>query len=110
MSLADVQRAIGESDIRVYALGVDATDGRRGERLNVNALRRVADDTGGSTEIVSQPESIPGATARIAEDLRHQYWLAYSTNVQKDGRRHEIRVDARDRGMKVRARRSFTAN
>jgi Ca-activated chloride channel family protein len=110
LSLDEVQKAIGESDVRVYGIGVDATDGRRGERLNMKTLQRVADDTGGSTEIVADSAAIPAATARIADELRHQYLLSYSTNVPKDGRRHTIRVDVRGRGLRVRARRGFVVN
>jgi Ca-activated chloride channel family protein len=110
LSLDEVQKAIGESDVRVYGIGVDATDSRRGERLNMKTLQRVADDTGGSTEIVANSAAIPAATARIADELRHQYLLSYSTDVPKDGRRHTIRVDVRGRGLKVRARRGFVAN
>jgi len=110
LSLNEVQKAIGESDVRVYGIGVDATDGRPGERLNMKTLQRVADDTGGSTEIVQNSAAIPAATARIADELQHQYLLSYSTNVPKDGRRHTIRVDVRGRGLKVRARLGFIAN
>jgi Ca-activated chloride channel homolog len=110
LSLDEVQRAIGESDVRVYGIGIDATDGRAGERLNMKTLQRVADDTGGSTEVVTNSAAIPAATARIADELRHQYLLSYSTDVLKDGRRHAIRVDVRGRGLKVRARRGFVAD
>ena len=110
LSLAEVQKAIGESDVRVYGIGVDAADGRPGERLNMKTLQRVADDTGGRTEIVAHSAAIPAATARIADELRHQYLLSYSTDVPKDGRRHTIRLDVRGRGLKVRARRGFVAN
>ena len=109
LSLDEVQKAIGESDVRVYGLGVDAADSRPGERLNMKTLQRVADDTGGSTEVVTSSAAIPAATARIADELRHQYLLSYSTDVPKDGRRHAIRVDVRS-GLKVRARRGFVAN
>jgi Ca-activated chloride channel family protein len=105
--LDDVQKAIGESDVRVYGIGVDATDGRRGERLNMNTLRRVADDTGGRADAVVRAADIPAVTARIADELRHQYLISYSTTAPKDGRAHAIRVDVRGGGRKVRARRGF---
>jgi Ca-activated chloride channel family protein len=107
VSLDDVQKAIGESDVRVYGVGVDAPDARRGERLNMKTLQRVADDTGGRTEIVGDAASIAAASARIADELRHQYLLGYSTTAPR-GRRHAIRVAVRGRGLKVRARRGFS--
>jgi len=42
LSIGDVQRAIGERDVRVYAIGVDARDGGRSGRLNVGPLRQLA--------------------------------------------------------------------
>jgi Ca-activated chloride channel family protein len=110
LSLDDVQKAIGQSDVRVYGVGVDPSDGRRGERLNLKTLQRVADDTGGRTEVVAEPASIAATSSRIADELRHQYLLGYSTTASKDGRRHTIRVAVRGRGLKVRARRAFVAN
>jgi Ca-activated chloride channel family protein len=101
LALDDVQKAIGESDVRVYGIGVQAKMG---------TVRRVADDTGGTTEAIDRVADIPAATARIADELRHQYLLSYSTNVVRDGRRHAIRVDVRGRGLNVHARRGFLAN
>ena len=110
LSLAMVQSAIGQSDVRVYAIGVDAADAKRGERLNINTLRRLSDETGARAEAVSDSASIRAATARLADELRHQYLLAYSTDAHKDGRPHTIRVDVRGSGQKVRARKGFVAD
>jgi Ca-activated chloride channel family protein len=107
LSLTDVQKAIGESDVRVYGVGVDSADSRRGERLNMTTLRRVADDTGGRADAVASAADIPAVTARIADELRHEYLLSYSTTAAKDGRAHAIRVEARGSGRKVRARKGF---
>ena len=110
LSITDVQRAIGESDVRVYAIGVNARDGGRVGRLNISSLRRLADDTGGRTEVVAERVAIPAAASRIADDLKHQYWLAYPSGVQRDGREHHIRVDVHGKGLTVRARRAFVAD
>jgi Ca-activated chloride channel homolog len=107
LTLSDVQKAIGESDVRVYGIGVDAIDSRSGGRLNMTTLRRVADDTGGRADAVSSAADIPAVTARIADELRHQYALSYSTTARKDGRQHAIRVEVRGGGRKVRARKGF---
>ena len=98
LSLVDVQKAIGESDVRVYAIGVDA---------NMKTLRRVADDTGGRADAVASLAEIPTVTARLADELRHEYLLGYSTTTPKDGRAHTIRVEVSGRGRKVRARKGF---
>ena len=49
------------------------------------------------------------ASARAAEELRHQYLLGYATMTRADGRRHTIRVEVSGRGLTVQAREAFTA-
>ena len=149
-SVSDLRRLIRESEVLVYALGVDGTarsnnnggtrtrppqmpipipfpfpGGRRpafpqiggtwsrgapSERVNADALRQITDDTGGRTEIVRGFDGLDAATARIADELSKQYYLGYSSTVEKDGRWHAIRVDVRDRRLTVRARRGYVAS
>jgi Ca-activated chloride channel family protein len=112
VTLTDLRRAILESDVLVYALGIDSPAGARqkSERVDVAALREITDDTGGRTEAVRGAGGLNAAIARIADELRQQYSLAYATTAPRDGRWHELRVDVRDRRMKVRARRGFIAS
>jgi len=109
-SLHDVQLAIGENDVRVYGIGVDAFDAKRGERLNVDTLRRLGDDTGGRTWTISSAAEIPAATRRLADELRHQYLLGYATTAVKNGQRHSIAVEVRGRRHAVSERRGFVAD
>jgi VWFA-related protein len=153
VSVGELRQLIRESEVMVYALGVDATGrnrsggqvtrpptvpipvpfpfpfpgGRRpalpqitggvlgnrttaGERVNAAALRQITDDTGGRTEIVRGFEGLDAATARIADELSKQYYLAYASTGEKDGRWHAIRVEVRDRRLIVRARRGYVAS
>ena len=149
-----LRQKIRESEVLVYALGVDSTGkdaprvisppvqfppsipfpfpgsggGRRryppigggggstswprspGERVNADALRQITDDTGGRTEIVRGFDGLDSATARIADELSRQYFLGYTSSVDKDGRWHSIRVTVRDRNLNVRARRGYVAS
>lgn len=82
----------------------------RGERVDGDTLRRITDDTGGLTEIVRGPAGLPRATARIADELRRQYDLGYTSNRLKDGTWHVIRVEVPRRGVIVRARTGFFAS
>ncbi|HET9832818.1 MAG TPA: VWA domain-containing protein [Vicinamibacterales bacterium] len=109
LSLRDVQTAIGESDVRVYGLGIDALDAKRGERLNIETLRRLSDDTGAHTWTVSNAAEIPAATLRLADELRHQYLLGFATTAVKNGQRHSIKVEVRGRGHAVAVRRGYVA-
>jgi Ca-activated chloride channel family protein len=150
IGVSALRQRIRESEVLVYALGVDGTSkdsprvippvqfppsipfpfpgGRTrpryppigggttswprspGERVNAEALRQITDDTGGRTEIVRGFEGLDEATARIADELSKQYFLGYTSSVNKDGRWHSIRVTVRDRNLNVRARKGYVAS
>lgn len=150
----DLTRQIRESELLVYAIGIDASGapaghtpgstsrtsrpptpspfpGRRppsppppapartaapagsgtSDRVNVDALRAITDDSGGRTEILYSHQDLDAATAGIASELSRQYFLAYSSSVPKDGRWHtiEVRVKKGNGTYHIRARRGFTA-
>jgi Ca-activated chloride channel family protein len=155
-SVGVLRQQIRESDVLVYALGIDGSGRRRGngvvrppvqvpfpipfpfpggrrpdsgrppigggggggasfpsapgDRVNADALRQITDDTGGRTEIVRGSEGLGSATARIADELSKQYYLGYSSNTERDGQWHSIRVAVRDRRLTVRARRGYIAS
>ena len=77
------------------------------ERVNEYALRDITDDSGGRTEIIRYPRDPDPATARIADELSKQYFLAYPSRGHRDGRWHTIRVEARDQALRVRARKGY---
>jgi Ca-activated chloride channel homolog len=79
------------------------------DRVNVSALRDITDDSGGRTEIVRSGRDLDPATASIADELSRQYYLGYPSTTKKDGRWHAIRVETRDRSLRVRARRGYIA-
>lgn len=81
-----------------------------GESVNGDALRMITDDTGGRTEIVKDIGDLDGATTRIADELSKQYVLGYISPGKRDGKWHGIRVNVRDRGLNVRARRGYIAS
>jgi Ca-activated chloride channel family protein len=79
------------------------------ERVNVEALRDITDDSGGRTEIVRSPRDLDPATESIANELSRQYSLGYPSSGKKDGRWHSIVVEVRAAGYHVRARRGYVA-
>jgi Ca-activated chloride channel family protein len=79
------------------------------ERINVDALRAVTDDSGGRTEIVVSPRDLDPATAGIADELSRQYFLGYVSTLPKDGRWHTIDVRVRGGRYTIRARTGFVA-
>jgi Ca-activated chloride channel family protein len=80
------------------------------DRVNVVALRELTDDSGGRTEVVRDPRDLDPATAGIADELSKQYYIGYASPGHRDGRWHNIRVEVRDQGLKVRARRGYVAS
>jgi Ca-activated chloride channel family protein len=80
------------------------------DRVNVAALRDMTDDSGGRTEIVRNPRDLDPATAGIADELRKQYYLGYTSPGKKDGRWHAIRVEVKNHAYRVRSRRGYVAN
>jgi VWFA-related protein len=87
-----------------------STGARRGdEPVNANALHGVTDDSGGRTEILRDARDLAPATARIADELSKQYFLGYPSRARRDGQWHAIRVEVRDKTLRVRARKGYVA-
>jgi Ca-activated chloride channel homolog len=133
-----VQRQIRESELLVYAIGIDGQQeplsqaipriilqwprpssgpsrqppsrSSGGERLNVNVLRSITDDSGGRTEIIRNARDLDAATAGIASELSRQYFLGYSTSSPRDGRWHTIDVRVKRGNYTIRARKGFIAD
>lgn len=86
------------------------TRGAADDRVNVEALRDLTDDSGGRTEIIRSPRDLDPATAGIADELSKQYYLGYSAAARKDGMWHSIRVEVRNPDYRIRARRGYIAD
>jgi Ca-activated chloride channel family protein len=156
MRVPELQALIRETEVLVYAIGIDASGGSSysarpaasgtssrepspspfpgkkpivpvtrvpstpapampgknssTDRVNVDALRAITDDSGGRTEIIYSNRDLDPATAGIADELSKQYFLAYSSTLPKDGRWHTIEVRVRKGNYTVRARKGFIAS
>ncbi len=92
-SVRDVRNALLRTEAFVYAIAIDSSSRQAiNTRPNPQALREITDQSGGRTEVVGSTTELGGATARIAEELRHQYLLGYASPRAGDGRFHSIRV------------------
>jgi VWFA-related protein len=89
--------------------GGGMSHGRLDDRVNVAALRDITDDSGGRTEIVRSPRDLDPATTSVADELSKQYYLGYPSQGKKDGQWHTIRLELRNGGYLVRARRGYIA-
>jgi Ca-activated chloride channel family protein len=90
----------------IYAIGLGG--GGQGPRRSV--LRDFAEFTGGRAFFVKKASELGEVYQRIAEELRTQYYIAYSTsNEQWDGRWMKIKVESEREDLDVRARRGYFA-
>jgi VWFA-related protein len=109
-SVRDVKSALLRSDAFVYAIAIDPPDALPiNTRVNPYTLREITDDSGGRTEVVHDSSDLEAATARIADELNHQYVLAYTSARAPDGQYHSIRVRVTRPDLRVRARRGYVA-
>jgi VWFA-related protein len=108
-SLLQTIETIRRNDAFVYAIAIDAPDGRESTRVNPEALRDITGLTGGYTEVVKSAADLGPATERIADELNKQYTIGYSSTKPPDGRWRPLRVRVRSGGYFVRARRGYFA-
>ena len=107
----DVRRLLRRSPAFVYAIAIDAPDSRPiNDRVNPFALREITSESGGYTEVVHASPELGPATTRIAEELNHQYTLAYRPSGPVDGSYRSIRVRVVGREYRVRTRRGYVAD
>jgi VWFA-related protein len=103
------QRVLEEaktSNTMIYAIGLGSIFS--GPRKNV--LRELADNTGGRAYFVNKAKELAGVYHKIAEELRMQYYLTYSTDIDEwNGQWVKLKVDSTRPGTKARARKGFFA-
>ncbi len=109
-SVRSVHAALVRSEPFVYAVAIDSADRKAiNTRVNPSALQEITDDSGGRTEVVHDSSELDDATARIADELNHQYLLGYASTHGRDGQFHTIRVRIRGEDYRVRARNGYIA-
>jgi hypothetical protein len=70
-------------------------------------LESLADASGGRVLFAEKSDELKESFGKVVEDLINQYTLGFEP--QRDGRDREIRVQVPGRGVRVRARRVYTA-
>ncbi len=95
------------NDVTVYAIGLDVGGISTGRRF----LDQIAEETGGRAFFVKKASELAGTYGLIAEELRTQYQIVYSSDNQKfDGRFMPIKVRVvKGSGYEVRHRSGYTA-
>lgn len=108
-SLQDGLRRLNQTDAFVYGIAIDAVAGPAINRgFAPEALTEISSQSGGYTEVIRDSSALGAAAGRIANELNHQYTLAYAPGRAADGQYHSIRVRTGNPEFVVRARRGYT--
>ena len=103
MTPEQAREAVRKAELPVYVLG---EDGKKVWRL-ADTLNLLAVLTGGRYYPVNGPYDMKEACAAIAEDLRHQYVLGFSTSNAGTPGYHSLRVEVAGRSRTVMFRRGY---
>lgn len=73
--------------------------------VEYQTLIKAVEESGGRIEKISEASQLEGAFQAILHELREQYVLGYyPSDMKKDGRWHEVKVDVERGGVKARTR------
>ncbi|MCP3961839.1 MAG: VWA domain-containing protein [bacterium] len=79
--------------------------GREQEFVEEGGLLYLAKETGGRALLDGASLT---ALQRAVEDTRTYYWIGFTPTWEGNDRRHRVKVEVRQRGLKVRSRKSFS--
>ena len=93
----DIKRAVKESDVQIYAVGIFESGAARGrtteEAGGPGLLAELSEVSGGRMFSVENSNELPDIAEKISIELRNQYVLGYKpSNLIRDGRWRRIRV------------------
>jgi len=93
----DIKRAVKESDVQIYAIGVFEAlrdrDRTPEEAAGPSLLSELATISGGRMFSVEDPSELPDIAEKISIQLRNQYVIGYKpSNLVRDGNWRRIRV------------------
>jgi VWFA-related protein len=102
-ALAMAQRG----EVTIFAISTNRTGmSQRGDKV----LKYLAEETGGRAFFPFSAADLAGNFEEISHELRSQYSLAYvSSNTTHDGTFRAITIQAKDKGMRVRAKSGYFA-
>jgi Ca-activated chloride channel family protein len=92
----EIRRAMAESDLQLFAMGIFEQDQRRltpEEQNGPQLLDDLADESGGRMYTVDRVDDLESICSKISEELRTQYVLGYSPqNTTRDGKFRQVRL------------------
>ena len=116
LSFMDVALRAQESDVMVYAIGLEGrpstlAGGGFGGMMSQRpdpGLPSIASETGGGYFELRNAQDLSSTFARVAEELHRQYLLGFEPP-KLDDKMHKLDVRVRKPGTKVRARKEYRA-
>jgi Ca-activated chloride channel family protein len=121
VSQAEVIERARREDVMVYGIGMRSRGRRVPPGLGAGGLQAaleadlpdaglalVAEHTGGGYIEIRPNQDLGAAFARVADELHSQYLLGF-VPPRKDGKVHEVEVRVGQKGLKARARKTYTA-
>jgi Ca-activated chloride channel family protein len=110
--LANTLEAAQKNDVIIYAVstnGIEAGD-LQDQKTGDGILKYLAKETGGRALCPTRMQDLGASLARITEELRSQYSLAYApTNTRRDGTYRHVRIVASHKGYTIRSRDGYYA-
>jgi Ca-activated chloride channel homolog len=93
----DIKRAVQESDVQIYVVGVfeplSSRSRTQEEAAGPGLLSDLADISGGRMFSVEDPDELPDIAEKISIELRNEYVIGYKpSNLVRDGRWRRIKV------------------
>jgi Ca-activated chloride channel family protein len=99
--------AVGAS---IYAVDMSSIDLPGGNRQSAGSLKSFAEKTGGRFVATAGGQALRDAFTGIADELGHQYTIAYRpTNQSRDGKWRTLEVRVKREDLVVRTRKGYRA-
>jgi Ca-activated chloride channel homolog len=94
-SPSEVLRTVREADVRIYAIAIGDSGGRRLAPAYLpfgpDLMAELADQTGGKFIELTNAGELPDVTAQLGREMRSQYVLGYKpSNERRDGRYRRV--------------------
>ncbi len=96
-TIRDIKRAVQESDVQIYSIGVfeplSLRDRTPEEAAGPSLLSEISRMSGGRMFSVEDPDELPDIAEKISIELRNEYVIGYKpSNLVRDGRWRRIKV------------------
>jgi VWFA-related protein len=110
MSKSEAVRAAHQADVIVYSIYYSDPQ-YSSYRNGFGDLKNISRDTGGGVFRVSRKNTLANIFAQIQDEMRNQYSLGYTpTNTDKDGGFRRVKINTKQKGMDVQARKGYYAS